>query len=156
MALYGDSIAYGCNASSLADDVQPHLPPWGEMVAEGLREHYGAEVEFLNPSVGGKKSDWGAAHAQELVACHEPDFVMIAFGMNDGSLQVPPEEYRENIRSIIHTVREANPDAEFLPGLHTAAEPRGGYEQGAELLGGAGELPAGASQAVRGGKSRAC
>lgn len=114
MMLYGDSIAHGCNASSLAENVPPHLPPWGEMVAEGLRDHYGAEVEFLNPSVPGKKSDWGAEHAHELVACHEPDLVIIAFGMNDGSMGMPPEEYRENIRSMIHTVREANPDAEFL------------------------------------------
>lgn len=114
MVLFGDSISAGYNASSFGDGAPPYLPCWGEMIAEGLRDHYAAEVEFMNPSVGGMTSQWGMENAEKLVAQHEPDLVLIGFGMNDGTNQTPPEKFRQNIQAIMDTVRHANPDAEFI------------------------------------------
>ena len=118
IVLYGDSIADGSNSSSFVG-APPHLPSWGEMAAQTLEDYYGSHITFLNQSVGGTTSQWGAEQASNRVATHNPDLVIIAFGMNDGSGTgigdgVDPATFKNNIMSIINTVRTTNPTAEFL------------------------------------------
>ena len=113
LVLYGDSISAGANASGRGG-VAPAIPIWGQMVADTLRDSYNADITFLNPSVGGKRSDWGVQNVTELVSGKMPDLVIIAFGMNDGTSNVPPSEFKTNIKSIIDDVRSENPNTEFL------------------------------------------
>ncbi len=118
LALYGDSISVGANASGYTD-VSPHLPIWGQMVANELERYYGSHITFINPSVGGQTSEWGKNQAATLVADQNPDLVIIAFGMNDGSGTgagdgTVPSVFRSNILSIINSVRTVNPAAEFI------------------------------------------
>lgn len=118
IVLYGDSIADGSNGSNFVS-APPYLPSWGEMVAQTLEDHYGSHITFLNQSVGGTASQWGAAQAANRVAAHNPDLVIVAFGMNDGSGTgvgdgVSPSVFKNNILSIINTVRATNPNAEFV------------------------------------------
>ncbi|MBB6734380.1 DUF5722 domain-containing protein [Cohnella zeiphila] len=118
LALYGDSISVGANASGYTG-VPPYLPIWGRMTANALERYYHTDITFVNPSVGGTTSTWGKDHAAALVASEHPDLVIIAFGMNDGSGTgigdgVRPSVFKENIRSIIDTVRAVNPAAEFI------------------------------------------
>lgn len=118
MVLYGDSISVGANASGYTG-VPPYRPIWGQMVADELKRHYGSDISFSNPSVGGMTSSWGKDNAASLVASRRPDLTVIAFGMNDGSGTckrdgMKPSAFKANIRSIMDTVRSDNPIAEFI------------------------------------------
>lgn len=109
--VYGDSISAGAN-SSKNSNASPFQPPYAELFIEGLRTHFNCPIEFHNPSVGGKNAIWGEESTKERVCVHKPDFVVIAFGMNDGGRD--PQAFAGNIRSIMQQVREVNPQAEFL------------------------------------------
>ncbi|WP_232187174.1 LamG-like jellyroll fold domain-containing protein [Cohnella silvisoli] len=118
LVLYGDSISVGATASSYINS-PPYLPNWGTLVAYKLGKNYNSSIHFVNPSVGGKMSDWGKDNAKTLVADQNPDLVIIAFGMNDGTPKFPdpaldPVTYKNNIQAIITKVRETNPQAEFI------------------------------------------
>lgn len=118
LILFGDSISVGANASGYTG-AAPHLPIWGQLVANALERYYGAHVSFYNPSVGGTTSAWGVKQAETLVAEKKPDLVILAFGMNDGSGTgigdgVRPSVFKQNILSILQTIRNKNPDAEFI------------------------------------------
>ncbi|MDP4285775.1 MAG: SGNH/GDSL hydrolase family protein [Bacteroidota bacterium] len=111
--LFGDSIAAGSNASG-ETGAPPYLPSWGNLVADGLRRYYKGDIAFTNTSVGGKDSKWGLATAEEGVVAHNPDLVIIAFGMNDGTGRMDPQVFKANIHGIINKVRRNNPKAEFI------------------------------------------
>lgn len=111
--LFGDSIAEGANASG-ENDSPPFLPSWGNLVVDGLRRQYKGNIKFTNTSVGGKDSRWGMLTVQDRVVAHNPDLVIIAFGMNDGTSRMDPKEYEANIRGIINRVKLNNPKAEYI------------------------------------------
>ena len=115
LELYGDSIARGAQASGYAGlKLSPFVPIWGEMVKLGLEERFGSEVTFINPSQGGKCTDWGIENVESLVSAQKPDLVIIAFGMNDGNHSFSVDTYINNIKAMMASVRQANPDAEFI------------------------------------------
>ncbi len=111
--LFGDSIAAGANASAKAD-VPPYLPDWGVLFVNRLKEYYKTDIRFTNTAVGGKNSKWGENEALTSVAGYHPDLVVIAFGMNDGTGKMPPEEFRQHIESIMSQVKKVNPAVEFI------------------------------------------
>src|SRR5690606_20076537 len=93
VVLYGDSIAEGYNASGFAsqeEPVSPFMPSWGELFAENLRRRYASEIRYTKAALAGKDSVWGAGHVRSLVTDANPDLVVLAFGMNDGSAQMEP------------------------------------------------------------------
>ena len=111
--LFGDSIAEGANASG-ENSAPPFMPSWGKLVADELRRYYKGNIEFTNTAVGGKDSRWGLATIRENVIAHNPDLVIIAFGMNDGTLRMDPKVFKENIQGMINKVKQHNPEAEFI------------------------------------------
>jgi len=111
--LYGDSIAAGANASGRSK-ADPNLPDWGALIVEKLKRSYSTDIKFTNTAVGGKDSKWGINSVQKEVNAYNPDLVIIAFGMNDGTGKMPPEKFKENISGIIKSVREQNQKAEFI------------------------------------------
>jgi lysophospholipase L1-like esterase len=113
LLLSGDSIAAGANASAKSN-AAPYLPDWGTLIAENLRSHYKTEVKFTNTAVGGKDSKWGRANVKELVTDHNPDIVIIAFGMNDGTGKMPAVKFKENIAEMIIHAKAKNPNTEFI------------------------------------------
>ncbi|MCD9020436.1 GDSL-type esterase/lipase family protein [Cohnella silvisoli] len=115
LVLYGDSISVGANTSAFMK-VVPYMASWGKQVARSLEKVYGSNVSFVNPSVGGEQSLWGKNNAATYVASENPDLVIIAFGMNDGTAvsAVSPATFKSNIASIIDTVRATKPQAEFI------------------------------------------
>lgn len=110
VALLGDSISAGASASK---ERPPHVPGWGELAMEGLRQKYHSKITFLNASLGGMVSAWGEKVAPFFVAPEKPDLCIIAFGMNDGG-RVSVDQYMANTKAIIDSVRQENPDAEFI------------------------------------------
>ncbi len=113
LLLFGDSIAEGANASGV-NNAPPYLPSWGALIAKGLKRHYKGEINFTNTAVGGKDSKWGLKTVQENVVDHNPDLVIIAFGMNDGTLNMNPKTFKENILGMINAVKQRNAKAEFI------------------------------------------
>ncbi len=114
IVFYGDSITVGCNASGWSGSLaEPKMPIWPDLVVRELRQHYGDDaVTSVNTAVGGTTSAWGLENAESLVAAKAPDLVVLAFGMNDGSLI--SSAFKRNILGIMEKTRAANPDAEFI------------------------------------------
>jgi lysophospholipase L1-like esterase len=110
---YGDSITLGINVSGYRQEA-PFMPTWPELFVRQIGKQFGDdEIKLYNAALGGMASDWGATNAKDAVASLNPDLVTISFGMND-FWWIPPALYRQNIESIIATVRRANPRCEFI------------------------------------------
>lgn len=112
LVLFGDSISTGANASGVTQ-APPFQPFYGQMVADILAEKYGAKIEFKNFSKGGMASGWGKENIQPIAA-EKADLVMLAWGMNDASGRVSPQDYKANLQAQIDAVRAVNPQAEFI------------------------------------------
>jgi acyl-CoA thioesterase-1 len=112
VVLFGDSISEGGNASGFTG-AKPFMPPYGQLVANELQKFYGSEITYKNHSVGGTASGWGL-QSIKIVADEIPDLVILAFGMNDASGRVSPEQFITNIQKQMEAVREAQPDVEFI------------------------------------------
>lgn len=113
VVFFGNSIETGANSSGYQNE-SPYMPSWPELIIGNLRRNYRGAIGFNNQSVGGMLAQWGQDKAAELVGQQKPDLVIIGFGMNDGSAKIPPEKYRQNIKSIMDSVLLSNPSAEFI------------------------------------------
>lgn len=111
IALLGDSISTGCNASGWAK-VAPFQPAWQDLLVLNLEARYGVKPVLHNFAVGGTGTDWGVQNI-EKVAAVKPDLVILAFGMNDAAGK-PAEAYAKSMEAMIAAVRKTNPDAEFI------------------------------------------
>ncbi len=111
IALLGDSISTGCNASGWAQTA-PFQPPYQDLLVTQLSATYGGQVSLDNFAVGGTDTAWGLANISKVIDAH-PDLVILAFGMNDAAGR-SPQEYQAHIRSMIEAVRERHPESEFI------------------------------------------
>lgn len=111
---YGDSIMTGADASGSLD-IAPYMPIFPDLVTEQLKASYGYHsITTHNTAVGGTTTQWGVEETPQRVALHRPDLVVVNFGMNDASTNLPIEEYEENLRQMIALTRKESPKAEFL------------------------------------------
>lgn len=69
---------------------------------------------YINPSLGGMRSDWGKNVVDGLVSFEKPDLVVLGFGMNDGGVPFTVEQFVANTRAMMESVRKQNPAAEFI------------------------------------------
>ncbi len=111
IVLLGDSISTGCNASAWGNGA-PFQPAYQELLVQHLREHYQTSVTLANLAVGGTSTPWGITRIDEVVE-HQPDLVILAFGMNDSAGRTA-DEYGKNIATMIAKTREQVPKAEFV------------------------------------------
>jgi acyl-CoA thioesterase I len=111
IALLGDSISTGCNASGWAK-TPPFQPAYQDLFALHLESVYGGKVSLKNFAVGGTDTAWGLQTIDKIVEAR-PDLVILAFGMNDAAGR-PAAQYQANIQGMIDAVRKAQPDAEFI------------------------------------------
>ncbi|HUA39311.1 MAG TPA: SGNH/GDSL hydrolase family protein [Candidatus Sulfopaludibacter sp.] len=110
---YGDSITHGYGESRLSH-IRPFLPPWPELFVHRLKMIYQDQhIQFYNSSQSGATSQWGKDYAERMVSSLHPDLVLIAFGQND-FWNVPADSFADNVADIMQTVRNKNPNAEFL------------------------------------------
>jgi len=132
LLVFGDSISTGANSSSVLG-INPNLPTWPELFANGLSSHYGSTVNLKNTSVGGWTSSNGIGGGTGWVAGvqvqkpglatqfvngelkdFKPDLAILGFGMNDATLGLPIDTFCNNMMSMIKTIRQQNPDCEIL------------------------------------------
>ena len=108
---YGDSITTAANSSG-AIGCEPYIPGWPKQVHDGIVEATGnVGLEYVNTAVGGKNTQWGLDNVQERVIAHAPDFVLIAFGMND-SLSVA--DYSAKHEAMVDAIHAALPNAAVM------------------------------------------
>ena len=110
---YGNSIEVGGNSSGFKN-VKPYMPNWTQLVVHNLRKKFHSTITYKNQSVGGKTANWGLKNADDLVASENPDLVVIAFGMNDGTQKVPVFDFINQIKGIMKIVNLKNPDCDFI------------------------------------------
>ncbi len=111
IALLGDSISTGCNASQWAG-AAPWQPPFQDLFVQQLRSVYGGDVTLKNFSVGGKDSAWGLQVIDQVTEVH-PDLVILAFGMNDSAGR-SAADFKSNTQGMITALRKVYPDTEFI------------------------------------------
>ena len=111
IALFGDSISTGCNASGWAK-VPPFQPAYQDLLVLNLRAVYGGPVSLTNFAVGGTDTAWGLAKIGQ-VAEARPDLVILAFGMNDSGGR-SAQDYKTNVQRMVEAVGKVQLDAEFI------------------------------------------
>jgi lysophospholipase L1-like esterase len=111
IALLGDSISTGCNASGWAGEA-PFQPPYQDLLVMHLKAVYGGEVTLKNFAVGGTSAAWGLANIGKVIEA-KPDLVILAFGMNDSAGR-PTKDYQADTQGMIDAVRQALPETEFI------------------------------------------
>lgn len=112
IALLGDSISTGCNASGWAK-VPPFQPAYQNLVVAQLRAYFGGEVTLTNFAVGGTETGWGKTQVPQLVAA-QPDLILLAFGMNDIPGGRSAADYQANIKAMMDEAKKALPAVEFI------------------------------------------
>ncbi len=108
---FGDSISIGGDASFFMN-IPPYQQCFADLVAEGLRKHYGSAITHHNFSVGGMGAAWGVENAPRIAEA-KPNLVLVGFGMNDVGGR-NPEEFKSRIAEIIKAIRTGSPEAEFI------------------------------------------
>jgi acyl-CoA thioesterase I len=111
IALLGDSISTGCNASGWAK-VAPFQLPYQDLLVRHLEAVYGSKVTLKNFAVGGTDTAWGLANIGKVIEA-QPDLAILAFGMNDAAGR-PAASYQTNMQAMVDAVRKARPDAEVI------------------------------------------
>jgi lysophospholipase L1-like esterase len=89
---------------------------------------YASRITVKNSAVGGKTSHWGVAKVHARVTVKKPDLVVLAFGMNDGTGKVEPDDFLKNIQAIMQAVKKVHPQAEFILVAPTLANPESFFE----------------------------
>ena len=111
IALLGDSISTGCNASGWAK-TPPYQPAYQDLLVMNLEAVCGSKIELKNFAVGGMSTPWGVANIGRVIEA-KPDLVILAFGMNDASGR-PAKDYQAKTRAMVDAVHKALPQAEVL------------------------------------------
>src|SRR5690606_31112732 len=87
---------------------------WTQLVVYQLRSTYTSEISYINNAKGGMVAQWGVENAEERVANENPDLVVIAFGMNDGTFGVSEADFTGQLKRIMDIATRKNPACEFI------------------------------------------
>lgn len=95
---FGDSITAGGEASEVRLRYQER---W---ITELAKLYPRAELLSLNSATGGDDTFLGLQRLQDKVISHNPDLVLIAFGMND--LRISGSVFSQNLKKMIERIRQ--------------------------------------------------
>jgi acyl-CoA thioesterase I len=93
LLVLGDSLSAGYGLDSGQS--------WVDQLQTEFKSEVGIDVQILNASISGDTSAGGLSRLPGLLARHQPDFVLIALGANDGLRGLPLEGLSANIQSMI-------------------------------------------------------
>lgn len=109
----GDSISVGYNSSRIMA-AKPYTDGYALMTVKALREKYHNNIKFVNTAVGGSVSSFNEEQLYNDILVYSPDLVIIAYGMNDASVNMTAEEYKSNINGRIEYIKKNLPDCDIL------------------------------------------
>ncbi len=103
LLLYGTSLTISESEGASGEWVL-ELRKWG-------KEKFQDRLTVINSAEGGKSSKWGLEQLKERVLNHQPDYVLIEFGMNDSDkFQLRTlKEVQEQLSEIILQIKASNP-----------------------------------------------
>lgn len=65
------------------------------------------DIKVINASIGGETTSGGLSRLPRLLERHQPDWVLIQLGANDGLRGIPLTVIRENLAGLLEIVRDA-------------------------------------------------
>jgi lysophospholipase L1-like esterase len=103
-------VAFGDSTTAARGE----LKIYADTLEKELAEH-GLPVRVINAGIGGNHTDHARARFEKDVLSHDPDTVIIQFGINDAAVdvwkdppatepRVPLEKYENNLRHFIHVL----------------------------------------------------
>lgn len=108
IVIFGDSVSHGF----LLEEVDYENVYWNRLrrMLNSVRDY--VPVNMINASIGGTTAHASLARLDRQVLCHEPDLVIVCFGLNDvnGSL----EDYIGALREIFSRCAERDVDVIFM------------------------------------------
>lgn len=68
----------------------------------------GKSVEVVNASISGDTTGNGLSRLPQLLTQHQPDYVLIELGANDGLRGFPPKLIQANLTQLINMIRQSD------------------------------------------------
>jgi acyl-CoA thioesterase-1 len=96
LLILGDSLSAGYRMSATA--AWPNL----------LNKQWQQQPAVVNASISGDTAAQGLSRLPALLKQHQPQWVLIELGGNDGLRGFPPEDIAQNLRKVIDDVKAAN------------------------------------------------
>lgn len=96
LLVLGDSLSAGYGLDSGQS--------WVDQLESEIRSEMGIDVQILNASISGDTSAGGLSRLPGLLSRHQPNYVLIALGANDGLRGLPLEGLKANIQRMIALV----------------------------------------------------
>ncbi len=95
VAVIGGSITQGAKATKPENR-------YGNLIADWWQKTFPkAKIKFVNAGIGATGSNYGALRARRDLLAQEPDFVVVEYAVNDGSLQAAAETLEGLVRQIL-------------------------------------------------------
>ncbi|NIY81937.1 arylesterase [Vibrio hepatarius] len=98
LLILGDSLSAGYQ--------MPIEKAWPTLLPDVL-SNKGKPVEVVNASISGDTTGNGIARLPQLLSQHQPDYVLIELGANDGLRGFPPKLIQSNLGKLIDMVRQS-------------------------------------------------
>lgn len=94
--VWGDSLsaAYGI----------PIEKGWVHLMQQAL----GEDVNIINGSISGETTQGGLTRLPKALKKHQPDFVILELGANDGLRGLPPKVSKNNLKKMIENAQQTN------------------------------------------------
>ena len=112
IVFFGDSVTEGCfeliYTSSYGDItiVRDKEAVYHNLLKERIKKEYpGLGIEFVNAGISGNSSAEGLKRISRDVLSHDPDIVVVCFGLND-VISMSKQEYAFNMSQIFRTLRD--------------------------------------------------
>ncbi len=99
LLIVGDSLSAGYQ--------MPVVHSWPTLLPEKLKQQ-GIDVSIINASISGDTSGNGLARLPMLLSKHQPDYVLIELGANDGLRGFPTNIVSENLTVMINNIKIEN------------------------------------------------
>ncbi|MEB8430734.1 arylesterase [Cocleimonas sp. KMM 6892] len=94
--VWGDSLsaAYGI----------PREQGWVNL----MRNELGEKIEVINGSISGETTQGGRTRLPKALEDHQPNYVVLELGANDGLRGIPPDVTKTNLDTMIQEAQKAN------------------------------------------------
>ncbi|EGU33926.1 arylesterase precursor [Vibrio ichthyoenteri ATCC 700023] len=99
LLILGDSLSAGYQ--------MPIEKAWPSLLPN-VMDNKGKSLTIINSSISGDTTGNGLARLPQLLAEHNPQYVMIELGANDGLRGFPPALISANLTTIIDAIKAAN------------------------------------------------
>ena len=97
LLVYGDSLSAGYQ---LAPEQS-----WPALLAQRWQQQ-GVDIRLINASVSGETTQGGLARLAAALQSHQPDWVLLELGANDGLRGLPPKLTRQNLEQMLQLLEQ--------------------------------------------------